>query len=124
MSLTVKQAMFVKEYLVDFNAGAAAVRAGYSEKTAYEMGYENLRKPQISEAIAEAQNKRIERVEWTADEILRDLKEIAQSVNEQTKDRLKAYELGGKAIAMFTDKVEQSGVVGVNIINDIPKRTT
>lgn len=49
--LTDKQRMFVEEYLVDFNATQAAIRAGYSEKTASVIGYENLRKPQIQQAI-------------------------------------------------------------------------
>ena len=45
--LTDKQQRFVEEYLIDLNATQAAVRAGYSEKTAAEIGSENLRKPQI-----------------------------------------------------------------------------
>lgn len=44
MALTEKQARFVAEYLVDLNATEAARRAGYSEKTAYAIGFENLRK--------------------------------------------------------------------------------
>jgi phage terminase small subunit len=50
--VTPKQQRFVEEYLVDLNATQAAVRAGYSAATASEMGYENLSKPQIAEAIA------------------------------------------------------------------------
>ncbi|WP_183560634.1 terminase small subunit [Mucilaginibacter sp. SP1R1] len=45
--LTIKQKRFVEEYLKDFNASDAARRAGYSEDTAYSIGYENLRKPEI-----------------------------------------------------------------------------
>src|SRR5262249_54511607 len=55
MALTDKQTRFVAEYLVDLNATQAAIRAGYSRKTAEQQGYENLRKPQIAAAIAEAQ---------------------------------------------------------------------
>lgn len=51
--LTTKQRRFVEEYATDFNATAAARRAGYSEKTASEIGWENLRKPQIKEAISD-----------------------------------------------------------------------
>ena len=51
--LTEKQARFVAEYLVDLNATEAAKRAGYSEKTAYSIGFENLRKPEIQEAVQE-----------------------------------------------------------------------
>lgn len=75
-SLTKKQAIFVKEYLVDLNATQAAIRAGYSENTAKETGYENLTKPHIAEAIKEQQNKRIERTEVNADYVLKRLIEI------------------------------------------------
>lgn len=51
--LTAKQERFVEEYLVDFNATQAAIRAGYSAKTAKSIGQENLTKPVISAAIAE-----------------------------------------------------------------------
>ena len=49
--LTPKAAKFVQEYLIDMNASAAALRAGYSEKTAHAIGWENLRKPEIQEAL-------------------------------------------------------------------------
>lgn len=51
--LTAKQRRFVDEYLIDFNATQAAIRAGYSEKTAAVIANENLRKPYISEFISE-----------------------------------------------------------------------
>ena len=54
--LTPKQAAFVAEYLVDLNATQAAIRAGYSAKTAGSVGAENLSKPEIAAAIAEAQS--------------------------------------------------------------------
>ena len=47
-----KQQRFAEEYLVDHNATQAAIRAGYSEKTAYSIGHENLKKPEIAAAIA------------------------------------------------------------------------
>ena len=49
--LTAKQARFVEEYLIDLNATAGAIRAGYSGKTAATIAHENLRKPKIAEAI-------------------------------------------------------------------------
>jgi phage terminase small subunit len=55
MSLTLKQQRFVEEYCVDFNATQSAIRAGYSKRTAYSIGSENLRKPEIREAIQVAQ---------------------------------------------------------------------
>jgi phage terminase small subunit len=71
--LTPKQAAFVAEYLVDLSATQAAIRAGYSARRADAIGYENLRKPVISAAIAEAQAARAQRTEVTADRILREL---------------------------------------------------
>lgn len=74
--LTGKQQRFVEEYLVDLNATQAAVRAGYSPKTAEAIGYENLRKPQIREAIEQARAERSERTEITQDMVLRELAAI------------------------------------------------
>ena len=51
--MTYKQQRFIEEFPVDFNATAAAKRAGYSEKTAHAIGWENLRKPEIRDAIDE-----------------------------------------------------------------------
>ena len=51
IELTDKQKRFCEEYVIDWNATRAAKAAGYSENTASEIGYENLRKPQISEYI-------------------------------------------------------------------------
>jgi len=51
MNLTGKQQKFVNEYLLDYNATQAALRAGYSPKTAYSIGNENLKKPEIIEAV-------------------------------------------------------------------------
>ncbi len=56
--MTPKQEMFVREYLVDLNATQAAIRAGYAEKTAYSIGQENLKKPEIAFAVAEGKAKR------------------------------------------------------------------
>jgi phage terminase small subunit len=71
--LTPKQAAFVAEYLVDLSATQAAIRAGYSPKRAGAIGHENLKKPEIADAIAEAMKDRSQRVEVTADRILREL---------------------------------------------------
>jgi len=58
--LTPKQEMFVREYLVDLNATKAALRAGYSEKTAEKIGSENLHKPEIRAAVDAARAERSE----------------------------------------------------------------
>ena len=77
--LTEKQKRFCDEYIIDLNATQAAIRAGYSEKTAQQMGSENLLKPVIAEAIQEAQNKRAERTEITQDMVLQELAKIGFS---------------------------------------------
>jgi phage terminase small subunit len=75
--LTEKQARFVAEYLVDLDATKAAKRAGYSEKTAYAIGFENLRKPEIQESIAKAMEAREKRTCITQDRVLQELARIA-----------------------------------------------
>jgi phage terminase small subunit len=59
MALTAKQRAFVNEYVQDFNATRAALDAGYSQKTAYSIGNENLKKPEIAEAIDELIQHRV-----------------------------------------------------------------
>ena len=68
-----KQARFVEEYLKDLNATQAAIRAGYSVKTAYRTGADNLKKPQVAEAIEEASKERSERTLVQADDVVRQL---------------------------------------------------
>lgn len=77
-NLTPKQQRFVEEYLIDLNATQAAIRAGYSEKTANEQGSRLLANVSISEAIAEAQAKRSERTKIDADYVLQRLVAIDQ----------------------------------------------
>ena len=77
MSLTAKQQRFVEEYLIDLNATQAAIRAGYSEKTAGSVGHENLTKPEIQEEIARLQEERSKSTQVDAEYVLRRLNEIA-----------------------------------------------
>ena len=77
--LTPKQQLFVKEYLIDLNASQAAIRAGYSERTSREMGYELLTKPHVQEALQQAQKKREKRTNITADRVLEQLARVAFS---------------------------------------------
>jgi phage terminase small subunit len=78
VSLNAKQQLFVEEYLKDLNATQAAIRAGYSEKTARYTGCENLTKPNIQEAIEKAQKLRLERTQVDADYVLKRHEEIDQ----------------------------------------------
>lgn len=77
-NLTPKQQRFVEEYLIDLNATQAAIRSGYSEKTAAAIGAENLIKPNIAKAIEKAQNKRTEQTQIDAAYVLKRLVEIDQ----------------------------------------------
>jgi phage terminase small subunit len=76
-NLTDKQKRFIEEYLVDLNATQAAIRAGYSEKTAYSIGEENLRKPEIASAINKAMARLSKRTEITQEKVLQQLAKIA-----------------------------------------------
>lgn len=76
MALTAKQELFCKEYIVDLNATQAAIRAGYSEKTAEIIGHENLRKPYIAKRVQQLIDKRSNKVEIKADDVLRYLDDV------------------------------------------------
>lgn len=77
--LTPKQARFVEEYLIDLNATQAAIRAGYSEKTAYSQGERLLRNVEVAKGIEAAQEARSKRTEITQDMVLRELAKIGFS---------------------------------------------
>ena len=129
--LTPKQAAFVREYLIDLNATQAAIRAGYSSNRADAMGHENLRKPVIAAAVQAAMDARSLKVELTAADVLRDINAVKADAMRKTYDKdgnevmanhtaaLKALELQGKHLKMFTDKVETSGPNGGPIENKV-----
>ncbi len=76
-ALTPKQEAFCREYLKDLNGTQAAIRAGYSAKRADAIGYENLRKPDIAQAIQQAMTERSKRTEITADRVLSEIGRLA-----------------------------------------------
>ncbi|MBV4366277.1 terminase small subunit [Erwinia phyllosphaerae] len=78
MALTDKQEMFCREYLIDLNATQAAIRAGYSEKTANRTASQNMSKPDIRNRIAELKAQRNEQININATYVLRRLVEIDQ----------------------------------------------
>ena len=77
--LTDKQKRFCNEYLIDLNATQAAIRAGYSSKTAYRTGNDNLKKPQINEYIKKRMADRSSRTEITQDFVIKELMNIASA---------------------------------------------
>lgn len=76
LKLTDKQEFFCREYLLDLNATQAAIRAGYSEKSAQAIGTENLSKPLIQQRIQTLKNERSESVKTDSEYVLRRLREI------------------------------------------------
>lgn len=145
--LTDKQTAFVREYLVDLNATQAAIRAGYSERTASRIGPQLLGKTCVREAIEKAQAKRAQRVEVTQDYVLSNLVEVVERTmqrapvldrkGEQVTDEEgravwtfdakganRALELLGKHLGIFTDKVraEVSGPDGGPVASEIVVR--
>lgn len=114
MALTDKQEMFCREYLIDLNATQAAIRAGYSEKTANRTGSENLSKPDISQRIIELKSSRNERVEVNADYVLRRLVEIDEmDVIDILKDD------GGLKMVHEWPKVWRTTLSGLDILTTV-----
>lgn len=74
--LNEKQKQFCEEYIIDLNGTQAAIRAGYSEKTANRIASELLSKLDIQEYICKLKNKRSERVKYSQDELMRDILEV------------------------------------------------
>ena len=111
MALTIKQITFIAEYLKDGNATRSAIAAGYSEKTAQEQGARLLLNVMVKEELAKRFQRLQERTEITADYVLNGIKTVAENT-EKDNDKLKAYELLGKYLKLFTDKTELSGKDG------------
>ena len=77
--LTPKESRFVDEFLFDLNATQAAIRAGFSEKSARQLGYRLLKKVHIQEAVNKAIAARSERAKMDADEVLREFARVGRS---------------------------------------------
>ena len=88
-TLTARQAMFVSEFCVDSNATAAAIRAGYSAKTARQQGALNMAKAAIVSEIAKRQSKRLKRNDVTAERV------VAQLAATAFHDPLNAFDANG-----------------------------
>ena len=113
-----KQAQFVLEYLKDRNATQAAIRAGYSAKTAGQIGDENLKKPKIRAAVDAATAKVAEKTETEAEWVRRRLKEEADDFSEFASHsaRIKALELIGKINGIFEADNKQQNATVINRI--------
>lgn len=87
-----RQAAFVREYLVDLNGTQAAIRAGFSKRGASVTAARLLAKPKISEAISEARQRREQRIEIRAEDVLLELKRLA------TVDLGQAFDVNGRLL--------------------------
>ncbi len=75
--MTPRQRRFVEEYLVDLNATQAAMRAGYTARSAKDHGYRLLKNPAVAAAVAKAQAKRAARTRVSADRVVTELAKVA-----------------------------------------------
>lgn len=123
-ALNPRQTRFVAEYLKDLNATQAAIRAGYSERTAYSIGHENLNKPEIAAAIGAAQAKVAGKLELSAEKVLRELWNIREKAmaTDQLAPAVRAVELCGKHIGMFVERTENRTDLTVREVVDRPSR--
>ena len=110
--MTQMQEVFAREYLIDLNATNAALRAGYSNKSARSIGCENLTKPDIMEVINIYMAARALRTEVTIDDVVRGLASIAffdiADVIKMDSNRIRLRPL---------DEMPQSGLAGVKFIS-------
>ena len=133
--LTPKQSMFCKEYLIDLNATQAAIRAGYSEKTARQIAADNLSKVVIQEEIRRLVQIRANNTELSAEYVLTNLKKVAERCLQaepilikdgddyiesgewkfDSSGANKSLELLGKHLKLFTDKIEHEVPEGVSV---------
>lgn len=113
MALNDKQKRFAEEYLIDLNATAAAKRAGYSEKTAYSMGHELLKKPEIQTYIQERQVQLQESLNITQERVLKEYAKIAFF------DIRKAYDTDGSLLPVHELDDETAGAIcGIESIEE------
>jgi phage terminase small subunit len=135
--LTAKQQRFCDEYLIDLNATQAAIRAGYSKKTAYAIGDENLKKPEIKSQIEKRMAEKEAALIADQDEVLKYLTEVMRGKSSASvlardelgadrviakppdeKERLKAAELLGKRYGLYKDTVNEVIDMELNITVD------
>jgi len=127
-----KQASFCHEYMVDMNATQAAIRAGYSPKTACSIGVENLRKPHVKQEIARLEKEKSEAIMVTVKDVVQGILDVVNDAkrtiydidgNGTMADRnaaLKGYDLLGKHLGMFNgiDPSASKSITNVSIVMD------
>jgi len=121
-NLTAKQKLFCKNYLIDLNATQAAIRAGYSKKTAHVIGPENLEKPILREYIQLQLKNKEKKVDISAEWVLENLKELCERCMQKTavldaqgkktgvwrfdsRGANKSLELLGRYLSLFSENI-------------------
>ena len=104
-TLTPRQEAFAREYSVDHNGRQAAIRAGYSPNGAEVTASQLLTKPKVQEALATHEHKHTTALTLTAELVLTGLLDIALN-GEREANRVRSWELLGKHLALFTDRVD------------------
>lgn len=108
-NLNGRQQLFVDEYIIDYNATQACIRAKYSKKTAYSMGHRLLKKVEIQEAIQKARKAQIERLQIDADYVLLKLYQWVEADPEDIIDvdgAIKPFDQWPKAHRQFLSGIE------------------
>ena len=113
--ITPKQQRFVSEYLIDLNATQAAIRAGYSPRTAKQMGTENLAKPVLAAAIQKAMAERGKRTEIEADDVIRELAKIGFA---NMMDYTRVTDEGEMVVDLSKITREQAAAIGEVTVED------
>ena len=128
MALTPKQQRFCDEYLIDLNGTKAAIRSGYSQKTAGQIAEENLKKPEIVEYLNEKRQALQEKLDISQEWVLKRLKEISDRCMQAEPVMMfngdewvesgeykfdstganKSTELIGKHLGMFVQKIDMT----------------
>ena len=108
MPLTPKRQRFVTEYLVDLNATQAAIRAGYAKSGARTEGARLLANADIQAAIAERATALAEKAEVSPEWVLTQLRNVVDNPAARDADRIRAGELIGKYLGMFTGRVHHT----------------
>jgi phage terminase small subunit len=111
LALNPKQQAFVREYLVDLNATQAAIRVGYSAKTAKQQGSRLLTVVDVAKAIAAATERATKDNDITVSEIVEGLTSEARGADSASA-RVQAWGLLGKYKKMFVERLEHAGADG------------
>lgn len=121
-----RQERFVAEYLIDLNAGAAAVRAGYKPDNARQVGYAMLQQPHIAEAIAQAQAEQLKSVEISAARVLEGLgrvafSDLAEMVDPATNSLLPLHQMPARVRAAIASVklTKKNLTTGDGVVDDI-----